>query len=311
MKKLAFPVVAVLLLVLPMLVPHVAAATASIPTEGESWDHSTITIQITPATGQSWFNPSFTRDVSTAIERWTESIIVFTDAYGFRYLRQLRFSVYVTGFNQTSNPDISISFVQSFPNSTLGMTGFLPTPDAYFQTATTQLATLDSSNTRQLTDVDMENVAMHEFGHSLGLDHAVSPLTSDGFYELMYQGYGQAIGGPNNIVQEPSTLDLYALATIYSWIPGSAPATGLPRTLSLTLPAEISYSASVPYQDQVASYRAQVDQLNMRIIVLAVLVVILFIMTVALAIRLSRRKFAPIPPPTMPSPQPPPVSNPP
>ncbi len=312
MKTHALSVIIILIVAFPMLVPHAAVATASIPTEGESWDHSTITIQITPASSQPWFNPSFATAVSDAIERWTESINVFTDSYGFRYLRQLRFSVYITGFNQTSSPDLSISFVKSDP-SFVGVTKFLfPTADDYFQSPiTTQLATFDSSNTRQLTHVDMENVAMHEFGHALGLDHAVSPVTSDDFFELMFKDYGQAIGGPNNIIQEPSTLDLYALATIYSWVPGNPPATGLPRTPGLTLPTEIAYSASIPYQDQMASYRAQVNQLNLRIIVLAVLVAIFFATTLVLAIRLSRRKPAPTPPPTVLFPQPPPTTNPP
>ncbi len=252
--------------------------------------------------GQSWFRPSYATDVSDAIERWNEAINVFMDSYGFRYLQQLRFSVYITGFNQTSSPDISISFVQSDPNF-VGVTKFLHTANGFFQPVTTQLAGFDSSGTRQLTDVDMANVAMHEFGHALGFDHAVSPLTADNFFELMYKDYGQPIGGSNNILQEPSTLDLYALATVYSWLRSGSP-TATPVS-NITLPIGLAYSAAIPYPDQIASYRAQVDQLNQRVLVLAILIIILFASTITLAVLLSRKKPPPVPTPQFPaSPEP-------
>ncbi len=57
---------------------------------------------------------------------------------------------------------------------------------------------------------------MHKFGHAIGLDRTVSPLTADNFFELIYKDYGQPIGGSNNILQEPSILDLYALANLQS-----------------------------------------------------------------------------------------------
>ncbi len=299
MKPLAIYVFIILLSACFTLVPQANAATiASIPTEGESWNHSNLTVQVTPASLQSWFKPSFTTDVTSAIQRWSDSIIVFTDTYGFRYVQLLRFSVFITGFNQTSTPDLSISFVQSDPKF-VGITRFQQTADGFFQRpVTTQLAGFDSSNTRQLTDVDMTNVAQHEFGHALGLDHAVSPLTADNFFELMYKDYGQPIGDSNNILQEPSTLDLYALATIYSWLRSGSPI-GTPVS-NIILPIGIAYSAAIPYPDQIASYRAQVDQLNQRVLVLAILIIILFASTITLAVLLSKRKPPPVPTPQVP-----------
>ncbi len=252
----------------------------------------------------SWFKATFTVDVSNAIERWNEAISVYTDAYGFRYLRQLHFTVSITGINATSNPDIAISFLESDPNF-LGETRFrVPTPDYFFRNVTVRLATFDSTNTRQLTNVDMTNIALHEFGHALGLDHANSTLTPDSFPELMFKDYPQQVGGPNNILEEPSTLDMHALASVYSWLPGNPPSSGKPVT-TITLPAGIPYSAVIPYADQLASLKTLVNQLNQRILVLAILLIILFAGTITLTILLSRKK--PIPPqiPQFPPPQPP------
>ncbi len=302
MKPFSLSIFIILLITGFTLVPHTnATSTALIPTEGESWNHSTISLQISPATTASWFRPSFTSDVGSAVERWRESIAVFTDPYGFRYLRDFSFTVYVTGINQTSSPDVQISFI-NFNSSLVGVTRYVLTSSHFFKPPINmELATFDSSNTHQLSDVDMTNIAMHELGHALGLDHAVSPLTADNFFELMYRDYGQPIGSSSNILQEPSTLDLYALATIYSWLPGSPPITGTPVN-NIILPTGIAYSAAIPYPDQIASYKGLVDRLNQRVLVLAILVIILFAGTVTLVVLMSRRKLPPVPTPQFPAP---------
>jgi hypothetical protein len=57
-----------------------------------------------------------------------------------------------------------------------------------------------------LDEGDMQNVALHELGHSLGLGH--SNYTGD----LMYAVY--SMGSP---AKEVSTLDVYGVASVFAW----------------------------------------------------------------------------------------------
>jgi hypothetical protein len=57
-----------------------------------------------------------------------------------------------------------------------------------------------------LNEGDMQNVALHELGHCLGLRH--SNYTGD----LMYSLY--TIGSP---AEDVSTLDVYGMATVFAW----------------------------------------------------------------------------------------------
>src|SRR5205807_10357103 len=98
--------------------------------------------------------------------------------------------------------------------------------------AITTLAACDPCNTTQLSDIDMVNIASHEFGHALGLAHATASLADDGTFEVMFLSYGQAVGNPRNTLEAPSTLDLFALSYIYDWLATSSTLTGsgLPLT---------------------------------------------------------------------------------
>jgi len=281
--------------------PVHAASSAEIPTEGGTWTSSTITILIVPQLSAPWFKSSYTFDVNHAVSRWSQSITAYTDIYGSNYLRDLSFVTCVSGVNDTlcGSPDIQVRFIESFgsQSSGLGLTRY-GVQNSVFQAPTiTTLVAYDPSNTTQLSDIDMVNIASHEFGHALGLAHATASLTDDGTFELMFLSYGQAVGNPRNTLEAPSTLDLFALSYIYDWLATSSMlnGSGHPKT-DLALPSGASYSSVYPYPEQLQMLQNSISQLKLEIIILAIVAALLLSLVLVFAILLSRKKPAPPPP---------------
>jgi hypothetical protein len=279
-----------------------AVITPAIPTEGGTWTSPTITILITPQPSQPWFKASYTYDVNHAIGRWPESIIAYTDAYGSNYLRKLNFVTCISGVNDSlcGSPDIQVQFIQSFGSRSagLGLTSIRYSSSGIFQApTTTTLATYDPTNSTQLTDTDMVNIASHEFGHALGLNHATVSGTDDGTFELMFLSYGQAVGNPANSLEAPSTLDMYALSYIYDWLARSSTlgGSGHPVTL-LSLPSGVTYSSVYPYPEQLQMLQNSASRLKLEIIILAIVAALLLALVLVFGILLSRKKPAPPPP---------------
>ncbi len=273
------------------------ATGAEIPTEGGTWTKPTIAIVITPASNMPWFKASYTYDVNYAIARWAKSIIAYTDAYGSYYLRKLSFVTCVSGVNDTlcGTPDIRVQFIQSFGSESagLGLTSvrIQQNSGTFVPPTTTTLAAYDPTNTTQLTDTDMINIASHEFGHALGLNHATASVTDDGTFELMFLSYGQGVGNPRNSLEAPSTLDMYALSNVYDWLvnPSGFSGTGHSATV-YSLPPGIAYGSVYPYSEQIQTLQNSINQLRLEILIVAIVTGLLLAVALALGILLARKK---------------------
>jgi len=194
-----------------------------------SWSKTHLSILIT-TTGTAVLTPDLqaVNSAGRAISQWKNSITQFVkNNTKYIYLSSLTFTVYVQGVNDTAlrrRPDIMVLFTDTLP-SLLGETKL-------FVTNTPLIASANSTVAVQgLNTLGLQNVLIHELGHAFGLNHTF--IETDAMYG---ERETQAVSTERLC---PSTLDLYALASIYQWITTEfyRPYDGT----SVTLPQNIDY----------------------------------------------------------------------
>jgi len=171
-----------------------------------------------------WTQPEYAVAVREALDSWIKSISNYTNTYNDTSLATVNYLFYLNNVNSTTNYDVLISFapdkIPPGPN-TVGLTTYSWDLTTHQPVPPITINITTYSGTESTLFV--KNIAMHEFGHALGLGHANSQDTLNG-PELMYYASSKS-----QIVY-PSTLDVYGLTQVYNgsygqtvYLPSSIP----------------------------------------------------------------------------------------
>jgi len=212
---------------------HAQAQTqGSLNLEEITWNHATISGLIIMQDSESWWAPSYLNATLRAIGEWNHAIQDFASNYtNYAYLSKLKI---ISTIAHTIDPgfDAYISWAKKPPSATdhIGYTNtWHRVPSGIIKNSTISLASEDSGG-YVLNEVDMQNIALHELGHSLGLGH------SSYLGDVMYSKYTL-----NQPVEGLSTLDLYGVSTVFQWMLNSSNSPYSPQQSSVTLPSNIQY----------------------------------------------------------------------
>jgi hypothetical protein len=209
--------------------------TYSLQLQGFVWNHPTLNALVIPADNESWWNPNYLKTALRAIGQWDDAITAFaSNNSNFSYLSSLSIQPTVSNMSQPGF-DIYINWTDSALSNSSDVSGLTQIYPSYRKTIINSTITLATQTNHGdlLDEVDMQNVALHELGHSLGLSHA--NYTGD----LMYSTY--SIGSPAKAV---SSLDVYGVVTLFAWEIDATefyPVNNWLDVNSVILPSEIAY----------------------------------------------------------------------
>jgi len=255
----------------------------SIETRGYTWSNSTIRVSIFPQENQSWWETSYLDAALHGVAQWNDAIQDFAYNYAeFSYLSQLRLvptvvSEHVYGF------DIYIGWIAECElEETIGLTRVIFKSSCTTVNSTVCLSAKAPSG-HVMTEVDMQNIVVHELGHNFGLSHC--SYSEDAMFTVVQY---------RETVKPLSTLDLYAVSKVFQWMSNSASFSSSDLCLEpslLILPLNIFYEylpiaeenlpVSVPQ-----SFTEQAIEWLLRPEILAALliaVILLLVMTIIVA----------------------------
>ncbi len=209
-----------------------------------TWSHSTLRVLVTPPNNEYWWNPSYLNATLRAISQWNHAITDFGSNYTqFEYLTKVRL-ISTLGTTSDSDFDVYISWTETPPSAAdeIGYTSTLYTVPSRMIVNSTIALSAKTTQGYVLSEVDMQNIALHELGHSLGLGHC-----SYG-EDIMYPRY--TLNPLFQNVQALSTLDLFGVSTVFQWVSNSASPQYVPQQASVALPSSITYEyLPIAYED--------------------------------------------------------------
>ncbi len=180
----------------------------SVELQGFVWNKTTLQALVITADNESWWNALYLNSTLRAIGQWNDALAAFGANYSdFAYLSEVKIEPTVSGQMQPGF-DIYINWTQSPLSNTsneVGLSQIYADTRSTITNCTVSLAA-HTDHGDALDDWDMQNIALHELGHSLGLGHC--NYTGD----LMYAIYTMGSGG-----ESVSTLDAYGVAQLFAW----------------------------------------------------------------------------------------------
>jgi hypothetical protein len=207
----------------------------SLQLQGFTWNHSTIAALVVTADNESWWNPRYTNATLRAIGQWNDAIADFAAGQsGFAYLSGVMIQTTVSD-EMKFGFDLYVNWTESPLSDTsdeIGLARTIVNGDGTIENCSISLAA-HTNHGIPLDEVDMQNIALHELGHGLGLGH--SNHTDD----LMYSFYSVGEAG-----EAVSTLDVYGVAVVFGWKadPESFyPVSGWLTESTVALPSDVGY----------------------------------------------------------------------
>jgi hypothetical protein len=265
----------------------------SLQLQGFVWNHSTLNALIVTPDNEPWWNPNYLSTSLRAIGQWNDAITAFATNYSdFSYLSNLSIQPTISNKSEIGF-DIYITWTElplSNMSDEVGLSQIFPNAESVILNSTTILAT-HSNHEQPLNEVDMQNIALHELGHSLGLGH--SNYTGN----LMYSVYTMG-SSPESI----STLDVYGVATLFAWETNSTlfyPINDWLNESSVILPSTIEYrglpvssensSPQTLGNNSVVQFLVLIFEILIHPEILAIILVIVLVLVIVGLI--SRRKI--------------------
>ena len=234
---------------------------------GITWSKSILNVLLITPSNASWWNPIFLNSTLRAIGQWNDAFSYFSSNYtSYSYMSAVR--LWPTVSNQSlSGFDIYISWGIRSQNASNEIGEDISSSLEKVSTTANITLAAEASHGNPLSDIDMQNVALHELGHSLGLG-GTDTLSGD----VMYCIY--TLLSPPRLV---STLDMYALSAVFAWMQQNAsefyPVNAWLQSSPVTMPSNIPYtSLSVSSQNAAPQTIASNPVIETLILMLEILV---------------------------------------